>query len=85
MEIVNAFAGAVLSLVVLGIALYAILLASKLFRYWRLTRSSDRARSRQERAEARIRDSLQLAGFKKSEIEDALRNSVVGGPPTVQK
>ncbi|WP_277613372.1 hypothetical protein [Cryobacterium sinapicolor] len=41
MEIVTAFAGAVLALVVFGIALYAVILATKLFRYWRLTRSAE--------------------------------------------
>ena len=85
MEIVTAFAGAVLSLVVFGITLYAVILATKLFRYWRLTRSAERARRRQEASDARIRDSLQVAGFKESEIEDAVRNSGSVGPPTAQE
>jgi hypothetical protein len=83
-DIVNAFAGAVLLLVVFVLALYAVLLASKLFRYWRLTRSADRVRSRQELSDARIRDSLRGAGFKESEIEDAIRNSESAPPPTAQ-
>jgi hypothetical protein len=84
-EIVTAFAGAVLSLVVLGIALYAVILATKLFRYWRLTRFAERARRRQELSDARIRDSLQAAGFQESEIEDALRDSGSAGPPTTRE
>jgi len=84
-EIVTAFAGAVLSLVVLGIALYAVILATKLFRSWRLTRSAERARRRQELSDARIRVSLQAAGLQDSEIEDSLRDSGSVRPPTARE
>ena len=85
MEIVTAFAGAVLSLVILGIALYAVILATKLFRNWRLTRSVERARRRQQLSDARIRVSLHAAGFQEAEIEDAIRDSASDMPPTAQE
>ena len=85
MDIVEVIAIAVVSVVLLGITLYSALLAYKLFTFWRLTRASARARSREEHTDARIRKSLQIDGFKKSEIEEALRDSRTGGPSAGRK
>ena len=85
MEIVTAFAGAMLSLVILGIALYSVILATKLFRNWRLTRSAERALRRQQLSDARIGVLLQAAGFQEAEIEDAIRDSASVRPPTAQE